>query len=421
MSAPRSEFKGGIGALAASCLGVAFGLASIGATYTLGSFVKPLSQTFGWGREAIMNVIAFLTLGMTPAALFSGWIVDRVGPYRLILFSQAALGLTFIALGVFTSSLATLYGLYFLVALFGSGTLPITFGKTITERFTVHRGLALGIVLCGTGVCALIVPPYLTAVLGALGWRAAYVAVGLLPIVIGMPLTWMFLRGGASRAAELPANQGPKATGSILEVFRNYRTYVLCVIFFLISGVATSVLTNLIPWLQERGLSGSAAAGTLSLFGLVVIVGRLTAGALVDKFWAPVVGCIFLIPAAVALNFFGAPGLDLRLVPFLVIPVALATGMELDLSAYLVARYFNPSMFGRLYALLFIAIVVGGAVAAKLFGRVHDISGSYSGAFSAASFAFAGAGALLLVLGRYPSLAGAANLLNGDRHGQASH
>ena len=375
--------------------------ASLGATYTLGSFVKPLSHDFGWGREAIMNVISFLTFGMTPAALFSGWVVDRVGSYRLILFSQAALGLTFITLGAFTSSLPTLYGFYFLVAFFGSGTLPITFGKAIAQRFTVHRGLALGIVLCGTGVCALTVPPYLNVVMGALGWRGAYMAVGLLPIVIGMPLTWLFLRNGP-RAADPHPGGPPQPGGSVIDVVRNYRTYILCLIFFLISGVATSVLTNLIPWLQERGLSAGAAVGTLSLFGLVVIAGRLAAGALVDRFWAPVVGCAFLIPAALALYLFGAPGLDVRALPFLVVPVALATGMELDLSAYLVGRYFDPAIFGRLYALLFIAIVVGGAVAAKLFGRVHDLSGSYSAAFSAASLAFAAAAALLLLLGRYP-------------------
>ncbi len=401
MKADPSEFRGHVGALAASCLGVAFGLASLGATYTLGSFVKPLSHDFGWGREDIMNVISFLTFGMAPAALFSGWIVDRVGSFRLILISQAALGLTFIALGAFTSSLPTLYGGYFLVALLGSGTLPITFGKAIAQRFTVHRGLALGIVLCGTGVCALTVPPYLNLVMGLLGWRAAYVAVGLLPIVIGMPLTWLFLRNGSRRADPRPGG-APRSAGSVVGVLRNHRTYVLCLIFFLISGVATSVLTNLIPWLQERGLSGGAAAGTLSLFGLVVIVGRLVAGALVDRFWAPAVGCAFLVPAALALYLFAAPGLDVHVLPLLVVPVALATGMELDLSAYLVGRYFDPQIFGRLYALLFIAIVVGGAVAAKLFGRVHDLTGSYSAAFSAASMAFAAAAALLLLLGRYP-------------------
>jgi MFS family permease len=69
----------------AACLGVMAGFGSL-FVYTFAVFVKPLSTSFGWNREAISLGfgLAAITLGLF-SPLLGRWI-DRFGPRRITSF-----------------------------------------------------------------------------------------------------------------------------------------------------------------------------------------------------------------------------------------------------------------------------------------------------------------------------------------------
>ena len=400
------EFEENWTIVLASMIGVALGLSSIGATYTLGLFVAPLAGEFGWTRGQIMTVVLVLTVGIIPAGLATGWLSDRFGVFRLIVWSQLGLGFCFIALGLFTRSLAILYTVYFIMALLAAGTLPITFSKIVSAKFEQHRGLALGLTLSGTGAAAVVVPLYATEVMQHFGWRAAYVAIGLLPILIGVPLSVGLLREPAlaRQPAVLRAESlGAEAGASFQEALKSYRFWVLGGAFFLISGVATGVLTNLVPLLLERGFSPTSAAGLVGFFGVAVISGRVLAGVLFDRVWAPLVAVGFLAPAAAAMAILAQPQIPTAGIAVAVMAVALATGMELDLSAFLTARYFGRRSFGRIYGAVFVMLLLGGGVAAQLTGWFYDLYGSYTVTLYGGAACVVACALLLLTLGRYPA------------------
>jgi MFS family permease len=343
-----------------------------------------------------------LTIGIIPSGLAVGWLSDKFGASRLIVFSQLGLGCCFIALGLFTTSLTTLYGIYFLMAVLASGTLPITFSKLVSARFQRHRGLALGITLCGTGAAAAVVPLYATAVMERFGWRAAYIAIGLLPILIALPLSLALLRDNASTQDNSPARPAPMVGASLATALRSYRFWVLGAAFFLISGVVTGVLTNLVPLLVERGFEPTWAANLVGLFGITVVAGRLAAGALFDRIWAPLVAAGFLAPAALGLIALTQQSVPTAGVVMAVLAVASATGMELDLSAFLTARYFGRRNFGRIYGGVFVMLLVGGGIAAQLTGSLYDYYGSYTATLYGGAGCVVLCALLLLTLGRYP-------------------
>lgn len=403
MAAAEREFANHWAVVGASMIGVGLGLSSIGATYTLGLFVVPLSAEFGWGRGEIMTVVMVLTLGIIPSGLAIGWLSDRFGAFRLIVVSQLGLGVCFVALGLFTTSLATLYGIYFVMAVLASGTLPITFCQIVSARFERQRGLALGITLCGTGLAAATVPLYATAVMERFGWRAAYIAIGVLPILIALPLSMALLRD-KSPAARGAAGAAPSQAGASLgAALRSYRFWVLGAAFFLISGVVTGVLTSLVPLLVERGFEPTWAAGLLGFFGITVIAGRLGAGVLFDRIWAPLVAVCFLTPAAIGLTALAQDSVGTVGVVAAVVAIALATGMELDLSAFLTARYFGRRHFGKIYGGVFVMLLVGGGVAAQLTGWLYDVYGSYTETLYGGAAGVVVCALLLLTLGRYPA------------------
>ena len=391
----------------ASALGVGYGLSAMGLTYTLGAFVTPLSQEFAWSRQAVLSVTVFTTLAVVPASLVGGWIVDRYGARHLTLWSQLGLGTAFILMGWRIHDLPSLYGLYFLMPLLAIGTSPITFAAVIASKFARQRGIALGLALAGTGLCALTVPPYLAWVIGRWGWRAGYVAIGLLPILIALPTAWAWLHDPVTTSAGVRSAPATRLTGvAAASAYRSFRFWVMMLAFFAVSGAATGLLTNVVPLLTTRGLSPSTAAGALSLFGVAVIAGRMLFGWLVDRYWAPGVGFVFLAPASLAILMLISTALPWAWALLCLFVVGVATGAEYDLCAYLTARYFGLVAYGRIYGALFITFAAGAGASGPLLGALFDRYRSYDEILLVIAGGYLSCGALLLTLGGYPKFAG---------------
>ena len=83
--------------------------------------------------------------------------------------------------------------------------------------------------------------------------------------------------------------------------------------------------------------------------------------------------------------------------------IGLAAGAELDLMAFLAARYFGLRRYASIYGVVFVFFSVAAGIAPAAFGYVYDWSGGYSLALNVAAAAcFVGA-VSVLTLGRYPS------------------
>ena len=195
-SSASGEWRGNKGLVAASHLGVGFSVAALGFTYSIGPFVRPLTEEFGWSRQDIFLAQTMMTLVIVLMSPVIGWVADRHGVRRMVIASQALFGLAFIAIGLGTQSLATFYALYLLMAVVGGGTIGIGFARLISQRFEAQRGLALGIANAGTGLCGFLVPIYATWVIGEFGWRGGYVALAALPLLLALPLSLLFLHDG---------------------------------------------------------------------------------------------------------------------------------------------------------------------------------------------------------------------------------
>jgi cyanate permease len=91
--------------------------------------------------------------------------------------------------------------------------------------------------------------------------------------------------------------------------------------------------------------------------------------------------------------------------------VGVAAGSEVDLVAYLAAKYYGLAAYGKIYGVLFGVFALGAGSAPALAGFMFDASGNYQRALTVLALAFAGSAALLGSLGRGPGL-GAAQYSN---------
>ena len=161
--------------------------------YTIGALMKPLIGTFGWSRAEVQYGILFSSgLGALTAPLV-GWLNDRYGPRALALPGMLGLACGFFIAASMNGALWMFYLAYGCMALLGAGTTPVTWTRAIAASFNKQRGLALGLTLTGTGICAMLAPLFTVRLIESFGWRAAYFGIGALPL-LAWPIVWFGFR-----------------------------------------------------------------------------------------------------------------------------------------------------------------------------------------------------------------------------------
>lgn len=380
--------------------------------YTIGALVKPLTAEFGWARADVQSAILFSSgLGALTAPVV-GWLSDRYGPRRVALPCLFGLACGFFIAAAMDGSLWMFYVAYSAMALLGAGTTPITWTRAIAASFDRQRGLALGLTLTGTGICATLAPAYAVWLTESFGWRAAYVGIGLLPILLAGPIVWYGFRvadvgtrpstsASASASARGAAPASPVWGLTLGEAVRGYRFWVLCASILSIYLAVSGISPNLIAALTDKGFTASDAATAQGVYGFSIIIGRLAVGFLVDRFWAPGVAVVSLsLPAIGCLILTGSPEFPWVIAAALLI--GFAAGAELDLMAYFAARYFGLAHYSKIYGILYAILAVAGGVAPMLFARVYDVTASYETSFLVATGLFVFGALIVLALGRYP-------------------
>ena len=373
--------------------------------YSIGALLTPVTEEFGWSRAQFQAAILFSSgLGALTSPLI-GWLNDKYGPRRVALPSMIGLSLGLLTASQIHGDLWMLFLAYGMMALLGAGTIPVTWTRAIATSFFKRRGLALGLALTGTGICASVAPHYTVWLTDQLGWRGAYVGLALVPLLLAWPMLYFLFRPlDAHSQTENHESENSAALKSGLtlgEAVRGYRFWVLLLsILFAYQGFA-GIGPNLLPSLTDDGFSREQAASVQSVFGLSIIIGRVVVGYLVDRLWAPGVAAFCLtIPAAGAAMLHGSQSFETAaLAAFL---IGFAAGAELDLMAFLAARYFGLAHYAKIYSILYATLAVCSGTAPMIFASVYDTTGSYDLGYTVATGLFMVSVVLILLLGRYP-------------------
>jgi MFS family permease len=404
---PSGEFRRGWKVLVAALLGTACGASPI-PFQTMGFFIGPLQQEFGWSlRDISFGVMIYGVLGALLAPLF-GWFADRYGVRPVALLSTTAFGLAFGALSLTPDSLAGFYAIWFLIGLVGIGSTPITWSRAVNLWFFRNRGLALGLTLVGTSVAALVLPILTVTLIQTFGWRTTYLLLALLPLGIAVPvaLAWFREPRAEERPAELTLAIGDGQLAlpgfTLGQVLVTARFWILAASILCVAFAYGGALVHLPQMLKGQGFSGEQTALVMSLLGLSIFAGRILTGLLLDRFWAPLVTLPILCLPAVSCVLLAGDSLTLPMAVAAGLLLGFSSGAETDLVAYLASRYFGMGHYGRIYGSLYMVFGMASAVSPVFYGGVRDASGSYDPALYTAGVLFVLGGVLLLALGRYP-------------------
>lgn len=394
------EFRRGWPIVAASCVGIALGLSPI-PFYEIGLFAPELAREFHWGIGAIMTGVFFMMCGSLIASPAVGFLADRFGARRVALTSIVCFGVCVAGFSLQTGSLPWYYANWFCMACSGAGTLPITWTRTINESFDRRKGLALGLALAGTGLSGFFLKPATGAVIAAHGWRAAFVFLGALPLLIALPLTLLAFRPAARPAPGAAARETAGGGRSFREAVRDYRFWIIGLGILPVAFAVSGPIANLESILKGHGVEHEIIVRDAPLLGLAVIAARIGGGWLVDRLWAPVVAVgLFTLAAAASWSLVNAPPTS-GFVLFGVLGLGFAAGLEFDLMSFLTARYFGPRAYGGIYGTMYAFFGLGSGIAPLIYGRAFDATHSFTAVVTLGAAAMCIGGLLLLLLGPY--------------------
>lgn len=395
-TAQPGEFREGWPIVVSALIGIALGLGTV-PFYTQSIMAPELVAAFGWSYAQVMSGLSVMTIVIVATSPLAGYLADRWGVREVALVSTFLFSITFMGFAFMNGEFWVYLGLWALIAVAGAGTLPGVWTQGVASVFRDHRGLALGISLTGGGIFAVVAKPICAATIESFGWRGAYLALGILPLVIAIPVAAKLFR---PRIAARPAT-GRKRAVDLLGAVRSRRFWTLFLAFVLIAFAIGSPIVHMQNILAVAQLGEDDAYLILPAIGLGVIFGRLVCGQLFDMFWAPAVGALLLLmPAAGCLILtLPTPGFTAALLA--VVCLALAAGMEVDLMGYLISRYFGLAGYGGIFGAIYVAFAIGSGVGPIFYGNRFDTTGSYNDALMASCACLIGGAALLLTLGRY--------------------
>lgn len=401
-----SEFARGWRVLLAAMIGVACGASPIPFN-SIGFFLGPLNAEFGW---SFFQVSAGITIYGVVAALLApvfGSLADRHGARRVALLSLAAFGLAFASFAFTPNALLGYYALWLVVGLIGIGSTPVTWSRAVNLWFVSNRGLALGIMLVGTSLAAMTVPRLTEHFIAEFGWRWAFPLLAMLPLFVALPLAFLFFREPRpeERPRALTAVTGGELLGiKLRDAVRGHRFWLIFFSILFVAFAYGGIHFHMVEILGLQGFSRPQAAGVMGWLGLSILVGRVLAGFLLDRFWAPLVTLPLLSLPAISCALLAGDGLTWPTALFAAVLLGLAAGAESDLIAYLAGRYFGMAHYGKIYGMLYMAFGLASAASPAAYGWVRDANGNYDAILTVAMGLFVVGAVLLLGLGKYPEL-----------------
>ena len=397
MVSDRGEYKNGIAygwyILGASFLILFF---NSGARYSFGVMIKPMIQELGWSRSSLSLAFSLNMMVFAFSVTVVGRIYDRYGPKWVIIVSTLLLSSGYVVIS-FVQSLWQFVFFYGFVAALGLGGTSLSFFAALMSKwFRKRRGLAISSALSGSCLGHFALVPLFTFFVLHFGWRASYLWIGLIMLVLNVSLALSVIkrdpddedRSTPEKAREQSRDEAEREWGlnrvsddfGFWEALRTPSYGLFILVNFVCGSGDFLVTTHLIPFATDHGFSPTTGGNMLGWLGLLSLVGILVAGPVSDLIGAkiPLAGTFAMRVLLFLLILHSQDFVSLYI-------FALGFGFT-----FLIGAPLAPVLLGRMYGFSNIGVLsgfattvhhLGGSLGAYMGGVIFDRTGSYQWAF----------------------------------------
>ncbi len=356
-----------------------------GQSFVFSIFVDPILADTGISRVYLSTLYAFGTGVSAAMVVLVARLVDRFGS-RLMLGAVAlALGIACIAMS-FATGPATLFLGFAALRALGQGSLPVTATVLTAQWFVRRRGRAMSIVVLGLAVSNAVLPPAVQSLVSSVGWREAYVALGVMVWVLLIPAALLIVRnrpeavglnpdGDPEPAAELTESLSGTDEGR-RRVLLSPNFWLLAVPLAAVPFVVTALVFHQISILGEHGL-GPVAAGIFAAFAAAAASSTLLSGFLTERLGPRkplLLSQGLLLVALIILQFVSTP---LTAVLYAVV-LGAASGMQGVVAGVIWAHYYGRHSLGKIQGPATMVMISAAALAPLPLAAFRQFFGNYS-------------------------------------------
>jgi MFS family permease len=362
-----------------------------GQTFSVSIFINAYIEKFGWSRSLVSTYYSLATLAAGFTLPFIGRIVDRKG-YRFSLvliaslLASAALFMSFV-----NTSILLIFG-FFMLRLFGQGSMTLLPNALVPQWFKVNRGKALSLMSLGGVVGSAVIPPLNTWMIMQFGIQQAWWFWVAALVVIMVPIAQKFIYdhpadlglvvdgSTQAKASEIKYSHSIKTSNhdfTLDEAMKTRSFWLMLLTMAIPSMINTGITFHIVSILMQKGHDPIFAAFILSVTALVQFPMTFVAGFVLDKVKVQYVKAINY-----ALYFIAILALTVSQSTLLIIAYAFMHGVfnafESVSSGVLWPNYFGTKHLASIRSLTMTSTVIGSALGPLPFAFAFDAFGSYT-------------------------------------------
>ena len=352
-------------------------------------FVTPMGNDLGWSRPELYGAMTVRALGNAALAPFMGPLQDsKLGPRVFAIGTAVTMAASMILMKWVDDLLLfyVVFGLLGSLANFGSSEMMLS--VVLPRWFVRQRGRALGIGSMGTALGPLLFPFIVTGLLSVFEWRDAWVALGLITLVVLLPVSLLVRArpedmgltpdGDVSPVvAAAPMRNAPSEHDFTRSEAARLRAFWLIVFAASLTTLGTNGFhANWIPFFQDEGFSAAEASLAATAYGVCSVTTRIFWGWGAERI--SLRHLMSMQAVLTALSVLAFLLIDSRLLLVLVAAFnGLALGGIFIMRPMIVATYFGRGHLGAINGIMRPFMTAASAFSPLMVAWIFDARGSY--------------------------------------------
>ncbi len=325
------------------------------------------------GALKFRDFIQIISAGLSGLAI--GYAVARIPPRWITVSGLLALAVALLGYGL-APNVATIYALHVLLGFCYASVHVVIVVIFVSQWFTTHRGLAIGLALSGTSLGSAVFPQIGVALTSVLDWREAIKWLAVFPLAMA-PIAAIALRSRLPSAAGHQDGSSESTSSAPSARAVDYRMVgVLGIAVFGVFYSASGFIAHTFLHLKDQGFNDQTAATGLTIVFIMGLIGKIAAGVAGDAWgtrpvWQGHQG--ILIASGVLL-------VTIQPAWFWIALVALGLGWAgcYTLTQVVLTDMFAGPSLGKLIGWFIVFEAVGAGSGSWLTGVLFDAFGSYS-------------------------------------------
>ncbi|MFA9556622.1 MFS transporter [Evansella sp. AB-rgal1] len=363
-----------------------------GQTYSISIFIDAYIKDFGWSSTLVSTMYMFATVAAGFLLFLVGRAVDKYGPRKMVVIVSSLLGFASLFNSFITGPVMLFLG-FFMLRLFGQGSMTLIPGTLVPQWFLQMRGRALSFMAIGGFASSALLPPLNAWMIDTFTWPVAWRIWAALLLLFFVPTALFFVRNKPEDVGLLPdgvsenSDSDSSKESDVQETVKEdnwtlkeaMRTKSFWFILFCVgvpSMVNTGIVFHFISIMGDQGISRQTAAFILSLMAFISFPISLVAGVVVDKVKVNyVLGCTFIgqILIMVLLAFTVNEGMAIAFG----IARGLVGGFEMICLNMIWPTYFGRKHLGSIKGIAVTLTVLGSAFGPLPLALAFDYLGGF--------------------------------------------